>query len=212
MQVTPEIYKDFVMTLFQRNEGDLSKDFAHTVLGMTTEADELADALDDEDEVNIIEELGDLLFFATAADAVLREHLQAMGVHAIPGHYGPSEFICPDKFTEFAWRVGGPGKTETVAHILRCLQNAAKKWVGYGAFPDRYVAVEHLDRVQHFMGHVMLHMEASILSAASARLPQKAAAANIRKLRHRYPGGFNLNDAENRDLEGERNALESPAP
>ena len=46
LKVTPAMYREFVAGLFYRNEGDLSKDFAHAVLGISSEAFEIARASD----------------------------------------------------------------------------------------------------------------------------------------------------------------------
>ena len=61
LKVTPAMYREFVAGLFYRNEGDLSKDFAHAVLGISSEAFEIARA--GADAVNVAEEAGDIMFF-----------------------------------------------------------------------------------------------------------------------------------------------------
>ena len=73
LKVTPAMYREFVAGLFYRNEGDLSKDFAHAVLGISSEVFEMARA--DDDAVNLAEEVGDIMFFTVAAVMVLKEFM-----------------------------------------------------------------------------------------------------------------------------------------
>ena len=213
LKVTPAMYREFVAGLFHRNKGDLSKDFAHAVLGISSEAFEIARAAD---AVNVAEEAGDIMFFSVAAVMVLKEHMEAEGI-VIEREYGPMQYELLDPA---GWLTPGVGditlsviglavSEDTIQEALERLPNVAKAWVGYGKKPDAGTIITTL-------GGLLIPAAAAFVKLAggtpTSKDVQTAALANIKKLQHRYPGGFSVEKASNRDLGGERSAIESALP
>ena len=213
LKVTPAMYREFVAGLFYRNEGDLSKDFAHAVLGISSEAFEIARA---SDAVNVAEEAGDMMFFTVAAVMVLKEFMEAEGITL--EHVGgplqyelldPAGWLTPVVGDVTLNVIGLLVSEEAVMDALERMQNVAKAWVGYGKKPDA-------DTITAALGALLLPAAAAFGmmadDAPTAKDVQTASLANIKKLQHRYPGGFSVEKATNRDLEGERSAIESALP
>lgn len=213
LKVTPAMYREFVAGLFHRNKGDLSKDFAHAVLGISSEAFEIARA---SDAVNVAEEAGDIMFFTVAAVMVLKEFVEAEGITL--EHVGgplqyelldPAGWLTPVVGDVTLNVIGLLVSEEAIMGALERMQNVAKAWVGYGKKPDA-------DTITAALGALLLPAAAAFgmmaEGAPTAKDVQTASLANIKKLQHRYPGGFSVEKATNRDLEGERSAIESALP
>lgn len=213
LKVTPAMYREFVAGLFYRNEGDLSKDFAHAVLGISSEAFEIARA---SDAVNVAEEAGDMMFFTVAAVMVLKEFMEAEGI-TLEHVGGPLQYELLDPA---GWLTPGVGDVtlnvigllvseDAIMTALEKMQSVAKAWVGYGKKPDA-------DTITATLGALLLPAAAAFgvmaEGAPTAKDVQTASLANIKKLQHRYLGGFSVEKATNRDLEGERSAIESALP
>lgn len=214
LKVTPAMYREFVAGLFHRNKGDLSKDFAHAVLGISSEAFEIARA--GGDAVNVAEEAGDIMFFTVAAVMVLKEFVEAEGI-TLEHKDGPLQYELLDPA---GWLTPGVGditlnvigllvSEDAIMTALEKMQSVAKAWVGYGKKPDAATVAATL-------GALLLPAAAAFGAMAEGKPTPKdvqtAALANIKKLQHRYPGGFSVEKATNRDLEGERSAIESALP
>lgn len=214
LKVTPAMYREFVAGLFHRNKGDLSKDFAHAVLGISSEAFEIARA--GGDAVNVAEEAGDIMFFTVAAVMVLKEFVEAEGI-TLEHKDGPLQYELLDPA---GWLTPGVGditlnvigllvSEDAIMTALEKMQSVAKAWVGYGKKPDAATVAATL-------GALLLPAAAAFGAMAEGEPTPKdvqtAALANIKKLQHRYPGGFSVEKATNRDLEGERSAIESALP
>lgn len=214
LKVTPAMYREFVAGLFHRNKGDLSKDFAHAVLGISSEAFEIARA--GGDAVNVAEEAGDIMFFTVAAVMVLKEFVEAEGI-TLEHKDGPLQYELLDPA---GWLTPGVGditlnvigllvSEDTIMTALEKMQSVAKAWVGYGKKPDAATVAATL-------GALLLPAAAAFGAMAEGEPTPKdvqtAALANVKKLQHRYPGGFSVEKATNRDLEGERSAIESALP
>lgn len=214
LKVTPAMYREFVAGLFHRNKGDLSKDFAHAVLGISSETFEMARSAGD--PVNLAEEVGDLMFFTVAALMVLKEFMEAEGI-VIESGGGPLRYELLDPAGWLTPVVGDVTlaviniavSEDTIQEALEHLQNVAKAWVGYGKKPDA-------SAVEAALGNLLQPAAAAFGKLAggtpTSKDVQTAALANIKKLQHRYPGGFSVEKATNRDLEGERSAIESALP
>ena len=213
LKVTPAMYREFVAGLFYRNEGDLSKDFAHAVLGISSEVFEIARA---SDAVNVAEEAGDMMFFTVAAVMVLKEFMEAEGITL--EHVGgplqyelldPAGWLTPVVGDVTLNVIGLLVSEGAIMDALGRMQNVAKAWVGYGKKPDA-------DTITATLGALLLPAAAAFRTLAddapTTKDVQTAALANIKKLQHRYPGGFSVEKATNRDLEGERSAIESALP
>lgn len=221
MLVTREMYREFVAKLFHRT-GQLEKDFAHAILGITTEMGELLHAHHAKDKVNLLEEAGDMLFFCTAAAMVLRDYAKESllefddEVHEVFGT--TREAILGTDATVFiAGLLSVPafGHVASMIHddpkvpdeAVTRLQNMAKGWVGYDKKPDAAeVAAALGSLLVPAVGAIAFILEED---EAPNEAAQRAVTANIAKLQHRYPGGFSVESATTRDLEGERSAVES---
>jgi hypothetical protein len=194
----PGGYSRFVRTLFNRS-GDLAKDFAHAVLGLSTECVELKQATD---EVNAVEEVSDLLFYLEALQQVAFDFdpiqvTDSEVVDAIAGHYA----------FEFA-KAHSPA--ETLEFCLNQLEDIAKRWVGYGKAP----AVSWLNIVLVGEAAIIAACDMSLLrrQAGTEALDERAKRVNVAKLLKRYKGAvFNADLAVDRDLTAERRVLEDAA-
>lgn len=174
---------DLVKRLFNRT-GDISKDVTHAILGVVTEVHELKHATD---EVNALEELGDLMFFLQALTMVVSEHLG-------------TEIDIQDPRLEQAYRTiveENAGQDPTEAQLRFDLLNETKRWVGYDREPSEFFHL--LVKASMYALQNPDFLEADL---------DAALAANIAKLEKRYPKGrFDAEDATNRNLEAERAAL-----
>lgn len=186
-------YSDFVRRLFNRS-GDPSKDFAHAILGIVTEIHEFQNATD---EVNAMEEAGDLTFYDEALRQVVQDHLPA---DLLPAPEGLRAKHLGDLFAE--------AHTVQDAHRLirgkaNDLLDQAKRWVGYGKEPA--------DLARVYRDAVILSRfarEIGIYGGAFTR--DQLVSSNMAKLLKRYPGGeFDAFRALQRDLVGERSVLEA---
>lgn len=180
-------YKAFVAKLFARN-GDLSKDFAHAVMGIVTECHELFKATD---EVNALEEKGDLRFFVEAAELVIREHLQANPV-------GQAEIEASTRRTlSEAFKLP---RSEAFQQYAVDLLDAAKPWVGYAKAPKDFAAL---------LVKINVIMSIALTDSIGHHTEEQIMRANMAKLLKRYPGGeFDAFRAVERDLGAERAVLE----
>lgn len=194
--ITHDDYARFVAGLFFRNPGDLSKDFAHAVMGILEELEELAVA---HEPANVIEEMGDLLFFCRAAEMVLTEHLGNIDVGGDRGEEErPMQSISAPAFVD-RWKQADEALTRMLGR--------AKKWVGYGDAPTSAVARALLLDVET-VASVVTEQTAEDLDMEQDEVSERAIEANVAKLRHRYKAGFSLEASRHRDLEGERHILE----
>jgi len=192
--ITHDDYARFVAGLFFRNPGDLSKDFAHAVMGILEEVDEMCAA---EDRTNLIEEMGDLEFFAEAAKIVMIERLANLRCRGAAAQAG---LIARALAAHAAAPFG------TADESLSRLLGRAKKWVGYGAEPDTEESLDLVHDVEQVLC-ISLEDAARALGIPPQEVSDLAREANIAKLQHRYKGGFSLQAAAQRDLQGERTAL-----
>lgn len=177
--------------------------FAHAVMGVGTELREAAHPTDD---VNALEEAGDLLFFCALAEmALLSEvrdqfHAESMMVDAI------EDTLFAPVATTGVWKFSPTdiGRTESngkyVAEAWMDLLEQSKGWLGYGAF-KKGTTLESLAALVRRLGD---EVACGIGDDCSA-----AAAAVVRKLNIRYPAGeFSQESAINRDTDAERQALQ----
>lgn len=179
-------YDGFVRALFNRS-GDFSKDFAHAVLGISTEVYELRHATD---KVNQTEEAGDLLFYSTALMQV---------VHDLLGE--PVEDLLSLPLQQvgqlIAGRVGPSGPY--IDQVLNQLQDDAKRWVGY----DRAPADPKLSLAKGLLVVCVL------LEDCGCDDNDELQRVNIAKLLKRYKGlKFTSEAAINRDVAAERSVME----
>ena len=188
IEVLTEVgYEGFVKALFNRS-GDLSKDFTHAVLGIITECQEYLTATD---EVNAIEEAGDLAFYLTALKQVLDD-------------FSPTNEAEHSDLVDAAVQRLVSTDAESMDIYVEWL-DVAKRWVGYGKAPTMSTtqllaeasALMNLIIMQGMAGDTEMHV---ILLA------------NVDKLLKRYNGmKFDAERAVNRDLAAERRVLEGHA-
>ena len=168
------------------------------------------------DAVNVAEEAGDMMFFTVAAVMVLKEFMEAEGITL--EHVGgplqyelldPAGWLTPVVGDVTLNVIGLLVSEDAIMTALEKMQSVAKAWVGYGKKPDA-------DTITATLGALLLPAAAAFRTLAddapTTKDVQTAALANIKKLQHRYPGGFSVEKATNRDLEGERSAIESALP
>jgi hypothetical protein len=180
-------YEGFVKALYNRS-GDLSKDFTHAVLGIITESHEYLTATD---EVNAIEEAGDLAFYLTALKQVLND-------------ISPTDEVAFDTLTDAAFARMGAEDFQIMNTFVEWL-DLAKRWVGYGKAPTM-TTTELLAEAAALVGFVVEH------GAAEHTPMEVILKTNVEKLLKRYNGmAFNAERAVNRDLPAERKVLETHA-
>lgn len=180
-------YYDFVKKLFNRS-GDPSKDCAHAVLGIVTEIHEYLSSTDD---VNGMEELGDLAFYVMALRQV---------IESVIGPF-PDKDILPSlrEFTEHAKDVG---ITAVISGVSNEMLDIAKRWIGYGKEPKDFI---QLYTVARALAHYV-----NITGPYPCYEPDRILEINMAKLLKRYPGGeFDAYRAVVRDLEAERVVLQT---
>ena len=181
-------YDDFVRKLFNRT-GDNSKDFAHAILGIVTEVHELLDATD---EVNALEEVGDLAFYSQALDQVITE---------IEGPCTRSDEQRIARLTEYAAKAQETHISHVLAKLSASLLDSAKRWIGYGKMPPSLRDTQ--EDAECFIALVK-NLRGSNFDA------DRVIKANMAKLLKRYPGGeFDAYRAVVRDLEAERVVLQA---
>lgn len=181
-------YEGFVKALYNRT-GDLSKDATHAILGIVTECREYLTATD---EVNAVEEAGDLTFYVTALKQVL-DDFSPTNKDEFGGYF--------DAATARYTALGSVPLVDVYCEWL----DLAKRWVGYGKAPT--------------MPTTQLLAEASVLMSLVINSGRAADAdmhtvlkANVEKLLERYKGlQFNAERAVHRDLPAERAVLEASA-
>jgi len=180
-------YEGFVKALYNRS-GDLSKDFTHAVLGIITESHEYLTATD---EVNAIEEAGDLVFYLTALKQVLDDISPIDGV--VLGTTQGDVFARID------------ARDSPIMDIFVEWLDLAKRWVGYGKAPTM-TTTKLLEEASSL---VRLVVEQGAAANTSMHVVLKA---NVSKLLQRYNGmQFDAERAVARDLFAEREVLESHA-
>lgn len=183
-------YAEFVRSLFNVS-GDPSKDFTHAILGIVTEVHEY---LSSTDEVNALEELGDLMFYVQAVRQVIEDHLGFPIMFRLPG-----DTVYGDTMT---LRSEHEGANNVIAEVCNDLLDDCKRWVGYGKAPDGF-AQKLLD-VTDFVDFV------NAVGPFPCDDWVRIEDANRAKLAKRYAGlVFTQAAAINRDLAGERAVLEA---
>lgn len=179
-------YGDFVRALFNAS-GDPSKDFTHAILGVVTEIHEYLSATD---EVNGLEELGDLAFYVQALRQVVEDHtgvVEEFELTAVEHLFNEADIY---------------GAAAVTADVCNSLLDDAKRWVGYGKEPRNLYEV--LCTVQDLA--VFVNDTGLFPCHDVARIQ----AANRAKLNTRYQNGvYTQAQALNRNLESERAVLAS---
>jgi hypothetical protein len=199
-------YKEFVRGLFNRS-GSPAQDFAHAVLGLSTEVYELDNATS---YTNSIEELGDLAFYDQALEIVVADAF-GIDVNSLPVRtLGEMLAANPNWDTERALAGDGLIAMDIRTFCICEMQDTAKRWIGYGKAPSPEKAAETLA-----MAVAAFDLSAHLVSGAEIGSPEcrlvadLAVRANFDKLRARYKGSkFSQEAALNRDLDAELKVLD----
>jgi hypothetical protein len=162
--------------------GAKTENLLHAVMGILTELEELIINHDEEyDGTNVLEEVGDITWYLAI---IGREY----NMDWDPDE--PSQFITPSK-------------SDSIMKMLKSglrLLDVLKKKIYYNKpMDDQYI----IDETRILMRNLVFYMGNDKTTFNSCF------AVNIAKLRHRYGDKFTSERAINRDLETERNILES---
>lgn len=167
--------------LAMRTAADLGShklDFAHGALGLIDEAQELVDAVSEE---NLLEELGDLLWFcALCGTAIITD---------------PFKTLQPGPAINHKTHLSAIEEIQTRANMIAGI---AKRWLAYDEAP-------RLERVEGYLWRI-INLVKMIANAHGWTLSD-VQEANIQKLRARFPDKFDSARATHRDLEAEQEAL-----
>lgn len=184
-------YPKFVASLFNRSTVDQSKDWAHAVLGIATEMQELLVA---EDAVHGVAEQGDLRFYGQAVINLTEE-------------FTGEDFdydLCNAEYDALVKRGGEIGTEAMIDEARKDMLDVAKRWIGYGKVP-KYPLLEGAKAVA-LAQFVMAHARFSEPDADKVEL------VNVAKLLERYKGlTFDADRAVNRDVSAEHAVLEAAA-
>lgn len=190
-----EGYDGFVRSLFNRS-GDPSKDFTHAILGILTECHEYLNATD---EVNALEEAGDLLFYVCALKQVLVDAYPSMAAD-VEALQASDLHVILEELDAVEWAPTALIDQGTL------LMDIAKRWVGYGKAPEAATVALLLARCTCLAGYIT---ESGPLKEEDF---DRAVKANVEKLLTRYNGvKFDAARAVTRNLGEERGALERAA-
>lgn len=200
-----EDYFEMVLKLFNWQE-DHSKNFAHILLGITTEFEEARTATD---ATNATEEVGDLLFYMCALlwmpemldDDPAYTHNYGEAMDAVAGYLQQMEAR-----TQEAYKVGAQAVSEMQVGQMALTQDVCKRWLGYGHEPEE----NFTPAAGNLIAAVCLALSgvAKMQHKEVGEVMKEALAANQRKLSKRYGDQFDAEKARNRDLSAERKALE----
>ncbi len=157
-------------------------DHAHMVIGMSSELNELDDAIRKEDLVNIEEEVADIMWYA-ANEATLAKI-------SIVAQLDLGTFYYTD-----------------LVHAISDYNDLLKKFIVYGREILEHARAEKLQKIVTICYNFSGMMIGSKIAFTTIDLP-KALSRNIAKLEARYPDKFTDEAANNRDLDKERKALE----
>ena len=155
----------------------------HSLLGLSTELEELRGALDLLDMPNIIEEIGDMLWY----------------VHILYDVYG---FSYPEPSHPEV-------KLSSVLSVSHCVTSLSEFIADMMDLYKRHIFYNQeldVDELENMVDAVVYYLE--ILSYRSAGSMSEVMEKNIEKLAARYPEGFSDYHAVNRDLNKEREILE----
>jgi hypothetical protein len=180
-----------------RSDGDVHNvpllRLLHASLGLASEAGELIDAVrlrGPLDRTNLIEEVGDLLWYAALADAAAGGGMGA----GLWFQSGPP--VEADEAMLYVHLMEGHAR---LSGDIGVLADQAKRALFYGQPWSTTVVREVVRRIV-----LQLAWMAGYLGSTLATV----AAANVAKLRQRYPERFSESQAQRRDLPAERAALE----
>lgn len=179
--------KDYIENAMRTESMDLFKvdspRLLHASLGVITEICELIESADlDDDDLNAKEELGDVLWYI------------AIGADELEVTFG--ELLEAANFDLKSMEDQAPGLV--VAQLLGTLADIHKRGCFYGLDTDVAKMTVWLGNALVVVKHVCEEKEISL---------QDCMKANIAKLTKRYPEKFTTEDAVNRDVDAEMEAV-----
>ncbi len=165
----------------------LSNRLFHSILGISTEINEVYDAIEDKayydyDRVNILEEFGDMAWYLAIACDERKLTIEYRDVFL-------SDNINKSSFFEIS----------NIRKKNSIILDHCKKVMFYGKQLDENLVNEALVEISKLVFISILSLDGNITNVLQA---------NINKLKARYPETFTDYHAENRELEDERNVLE----
>lgn len=185
----------------QYHIGAINPDLMHASIGLTTESGELLNALHvvarkggTLDTINLIEELGDVMWYVAVACHALATDIGAIRLELTPTYLramAGAEPTLQDVAIALSTEAAGVG-------------DILKRTVFYGAALNTTGLIELLKSIITLVEVGCLHLDTNI---------EAACAINIAKLQRRFPNRFTSAQAIERDLVSERAVLEGgPAP
>ena len=178
----------------------LHLDTFHAIIGMDTELHELREAMtcypgvEDMDLVNLEEEIGDMLWYLE----LLRKSLEKYDSKTSYSLFGIFSQLSEGPEGSLQIRLAGETQWEYLYDEISTAVDHMKKVIFYG----KELNVQYLNL---FLG-LTCGMLMDIVRAASLDM-ENILKTNMRKLRARYPDGFEESRAANRNLEKERRAI-----
>ena len=165
----------------------LSNRLFHTILGISTEINEVYDAIEDKayyeyDMVNILEEFGDMAWYLAIACDERKLDIDYRDVYL-------SDNINKAQLFEIS----------NIRKLNAAILDHSKKVMFYGKQLDDNLVDTTLTEIAQLVFISILSLDGNITNVLHA---------NINKLKARYPDTFTDFHAENRELEVERNTLE----
>lgn len=157
----------------------LKMDLAHALIGMTSEINELEDAIKKGDEINITEELADIMWYLSLY----------LTVRNIP----TPELNLAVNYSSF----------ENLVRNISILNDLAKKWIIYNKDINEVEEIGVLAEILTTAHNFFLNSNTNRVVNIERGLQN-----NIDKLKKRYPEKYSDELAQNRDLVAERKELE----
>lgn len=160
---------------------------AHMALGMVSELNELSDAINKKDRVNIGEEMADIVWYVSGYVFLLQHADEDFDVNY--------RFLTENKPTkDNLKRVNG------LYHDISKLSDIVKKFLAYKKDYSLTEIKVLLIRILKFINYLAMSYEINM---------EEQLDKNIRKLQVRFPDKFTTEKAVNRDLDSELEQLES---
>jgi hypothetical protein len=193
MSETQISYGQFVLDHFNRS-GDFSKDFTHAILGFVTEIHEY---LSSYDEINGLEELGDMRFYVVALQQVVKDYWLANGNDGVrPATHLAALIEMQANLEKEALVTSFSG---VISKHTNDLLDHAKRWVGYAKMPKSLREVVDL----------VVCMELFVNEFGPYPEPdfERLQTTNMAKLLKRHGKVYNPVAADQRDTDAERAAI-----
>lgn len=176
----------------------------HMNLGIVSEINELMDAINKKDPINIAEELADQLWYSSNdLNINLKAGLIDLGTY---DHFAKIEFGKGIEATDGGFNEENNVQFYKDRALMANIYNASKladynkRFMAYGKVPDRF---NYINTMKYFLASI------NNLAIAHDIDLELAMANNIAKLQARFPDKFDAVAAVNRDLTKERTALEA---